>query len=152
MNLDQATITASSGPKYDQAYLNELKASTPSARPSTIANSISTPNDNEQSLQIMDVEMGEHHYMPSLQHTNRSTEETTTIIPSESLIKTAKERRERLRKTGVSTEEDYISLSVTRREDIDQGPHPESRLVREEDELGEGDDGMFPLPSLPIPS
>lgn len=71
--------------------------------------------------------------------------ETTTAIPSESSIKTAKERRERLRKTGVSTDEDYISLSLTKREDVDQGPHPESRLVREEDELGEGDDGM---PSL----
>ena len=38
-------------------------------------------------------------------------------------------------------EEDFISLSVTRRDEVSQGPHPESRLVREEDELGEGDDG-----------
>lgn len=34
---------------------------------------------------------------------------------------------------------------MTRPEDIDQGPHPDSRLVREEDELGEGDDGLCPL-------
>lgn len=52
-----------------------------------------------------------------------------------------------MRKTGVSSSEDYISLSVTRRTE-DQGPHPESRLVREEDELGEGDDGK-PGPSFP---
>lgn len=39
----------------------------------------------------------------------------------------------------VSGEEDFISLSVARRDDY-AGPHPESRLVREEDELGEGDD------------
>lgn len=65
-------------------------------------------------------------------------EESAAFIPSESSIKVAKEKRERLRKTG---EEDFISLSVTKRADEPQGPHPESRLVREEDELGEGDDG-----------
>lgn len=26
-----------------------------------------------------------------------------------------------------------------------KGPHPDSRLMREEDELGEGDDGMYVL-------
>lgn len=71
-------------------------------------------------------------------------DETMTMIHLESSIKAAKERRERLRKTGLSTEDDFISLSVTRREDVDQGPHPESRLIREEDELGEGDDGTTP--------
>lgn len=44
-----------------------------------------------------------------------------------------------MRKLKVSGEEDFISLSVTRRSE-DSGPHPDSRLVREEDELGEGDD------------
>ena len=62
-------------------------------------------------------------------------------IPSESSIKVAKERRERLRTTAGSGEEDFISLSLTRRSE-DLGPHPESRLVREDDELGEGDDGI----------
>lgn len=33
LDLDQATIAGNRGPSYDQAYLNELKASTPSARP-----------------------------------------------------------------------------------------------------------------------
>lgn len=32
-NLDQATISYDEGPKYDAAYLQELKASTRSARP-----------------------------------------------------------------------------------------------------------------------
>lgn len=45
--------------------------------------------------------------------------------------------------------EDYISLSVVRRADENQGPHPDSRLVREDDELGEGDDGtLLPLINL----
>ncbi|KAI0036544.1 nineteen complex-related protein 2-domain-containing protein [Vararia minispora EC-137] len=60
-----------------------------------------------------------------------------TIIPAESSVKAAKEKRERLKK---GAGEEYISLTVARREDEDQGPHPESRLVREDDELGEGDD------------
>lgn len=64
------------------------------------------------------------------------------MIPSESSIKVAKEKRERVRKIQASGEEDFISLSISKREDMPQGPHPESRLVREEDELGEGDDGM----------
>lgn len=66
-----------------------------------------------------------------------------TAIPSESSIQAAKQKRERLRASGQSSVEDdgYISLSVSRKEDIHQGPHPESRLMREDDDLGEGDDG-----------
>lgn len=63
-------------------------------------------------------------------------------IPSESSILSAKQKRERLRGTTASSSEDFISLSVIKRSDEYQGPHPDSRLVREEDELGEGDDGM----------
>ena len=64
-----------------------------------------------------------------------------TNIPSSSAIQAAKEKRDRLKNTGASASEDYISLSVTKRNELPQGPHPESRLMREEDELGEGDDG-----------
>ncbi len=63
-----------------------------------------------------------------------------TAIPSSSAINAAKEKRDRLRKVG-KPEEDFISLSLTKRQDYSQGPHPESRLVREDDEMGEGDDG-----------
>lgn len=62
------------------------------------------------------------------------------MIPTQSSIKVAKERRERLRKTGKTVDEDFVSLSLTQRSDVDQGPHPESRLMREDDEVGEGDD------------
>lgn len=64
-------------------------------------------------------------------------------IPSESSIAAAKQKRGRLRENKGTDEEGFISLSVTRRENEYQGPHPESRLVREEDELGEGDDGAL---------
>lgn len=66
-------------------------------------------------------------------------EAAETTIPSQSRIAAAKEQRERLR-VGTA-EQEYISLAVTKRADISQGPHPESRLMREEDEVGEGDDG-----------
>jgi GC-rich sequence DNA-binding factor len=55
----------------------------------------------------------------------------------------AKQKRERIRTTATSNGEDYISLSVIKRSDESKGPHPDSRLVREEDELGEGDDGAY---------
>ena len=64
-----------------------------------------------------------------------------TSIPASSVVQAAKEKRDRLRKIGTSADEDFISLSVTKRSELPQGPHPESRLMREEDELGEGDDG-----------
>ena len=73
-------------------------------------------------------------------------EDTEMSIPSESLVQNAKQKRDRIRKTAAAGEQDYISLSVTRRGDEPSGPHPGSRLVREEDELGEGDDGPeFPF-------
>ncbi|KAJ2933384.1 hypothetical protein H1R20_g3695, partial [Candolleomyces eurysporus] len=130
LDLDQATISPSRGPTYDQAYLNELKSSTPSARPANV-----DPYDADMS---MDVDSGDI----STRTIDVFQEDATTgetLIPSESSVKVAKEKRERLRKMKVSGEEDFISLSVTKRSE-DTGPHPESRLVREEDELGEGDD------------
>lgn len=120
---------------YTKEYLSELKSSTlstpPAARPPI------TNYDTDMSFDatelagavIVDTEM---------------TEESVSEIPAESAIQAAKEKRERLKqtKTQISqAEEDFISLSVTRRDEGYQGPHPESRLMREDDELGEGDDG-----------
>ncbi|KAF8171926.1 nineteen complex-related protein 2-domain-containing protein [Mycena galopus ATCC 62051] len=126
-NLDQASISPHRGPTYDKAYLNELKASTPSSR----APVPSDPYDADMSVDFGDM---------SADVSMQSVESEAFDIPAESSIKVARERRERLRKTGVSTEDDFISLSVVKRSDESRGPHPESRLMREEDELGEGDD------------
>ncbi|KAJ7784341.1 nineteen complex-related protein 2-domain-containing protein [Mycena metata] len=123
-NLDQASISPHRGPTYDQAYLNQLKASTPSSR-------APDPYDADMSMDLGDI---------SADISVQSVEKSETYIPSESSIKVAKERRERLRTTGVASEDDFISLSVVKRVDESRGPHPESRLMREEDELGEGDD------------
>ncbi|TFK73624.1 hypothetical protein BDN72DRAFT_893804 [Pluteus cervinus] len=128
LNLDQATISASSGPRYDQAYLNELKASTLSVRPTL-------PDDAD--MMVMSIDSNDS---PMIIDTVQETEDASTYIPSESSIKSAREKRRRIQTTGVTIEEEYISLSVVRKSDQPQGPHPDSRLVREEDELGEGDD------------
>ncbi|KAI0081642.1 hypothetical protein K474DRAFT_1656446 [Panus rudis PR-1116 ss-1] len=122
------SIATSSQPKYDAAYLSELKAATPSARPrlevesTTYDADVSMDPDALQSSTLVDLTVAD--------------DDIPTVIPSSSSIQAAKQKRERMRATGVS--EDFISLTVSKRED--QGPHPMSRLVREEDELGEGDD------------
>lgn len=74
-------------------------------------------------------------------------------IPTQASIAEAKEKRERLRGAPADSE-DFISLSVTRTggTDAPKGPHPNSRLVREEDEMGEGDDGAFCFSSQKIKS
>ncbi|KAF8510864.1 nineteen complex-related protein 2-domain-containing protein [Gautieria morchelliformis] len=127
-NLDQASI--STAPSYTKAYLSELKANTPSTppvRPPIPENNSDTSFDVSFDIDGAVVE-------------NASDVFGETAIPSASAISAAKEKRGRLRGTGADDE--FISLSVAKPGDVPQGPHPESRLVREEDELGEGEDDM----------
>jgi GC-rich sequence DNA-binding factor len=139
--LEQTTLLSrSEGPKYDASYLAELKASTNSSRPPTDAQN---GNDGDIDMTFDASEM-DGAVVENLDDLSLLTETITTdtVIPSESAIKAAREKRDRMKKTGV-TEDDYISLSVTKREDIFMGPHPESRLMREDDDLGQGDDGKY---------
>ncbi|KAG8745828.1 hypothetical protein FRC10_006855 [Ceratobasidium sp. 414] len=138
-SLEQATISArtSSGPVYDKAYLDELKAATLSAP----AAPESSSQDVEMTLDIDEAEgaMVVENYLDAGDVFDRRP----TEIPLSSAVLEAKKKRERMRVTGMTVhQEDFISLSVARHNDmeIDQGPHPESRLMREEDDLGEGDD------------
>lgn len=131
-NLDQASISPHTdrGPVYDEAYLNELKASTPSSRPRLPEGNDGTPIHSvlgDSAMQILDT-------------IGNDTE--VAAIPSQSAVLAAKEKRERMRAAGPSSShaDEYISLSLTTRVDEYQGPHPESRLMREDDDLGEGDD------------
>jgi GC-rich sequence DNA-binding factor len=148
LNLDQANISPHRGPTYDQEHLRELKANTPTSRSVVAAD----PYDADMSMDMGDVSMMSVDSVDVFGESlsNRKSyvlsccfglEASESIIPSESSIKVAKERRGLLRKTGVSGEDDFISLSVARRSE-DQGPHPESRLMREEDEVGDADDGL----------
>jgi GC-rich sequence DNA-binding factor len=114
-------------PRYDDEYIRQLKASTPQSR-----SSVSMYNESSESGVTVNAED------VARLNITAPDDDMGTVIPSESSIKAAKERRGRLKGNGGS--EDFISLSVARHTEIDDGPHPESRLVREEDELGEGDD------------
>ncbi|KAH7336933.1 nineteen complex-related protein 2-domain-containing protein [Rhizoctonia solani] len=133
--LEQATIS-NSGPVYDRAYLDQLKAATMSAPPAP------TPDaDVEMTLSIdeadgaMVVDTGDVGDVFDTQQTN---------IPLSSAVIEAKKKREQMRVTGKTNapqQDEFISLSLTKRdEDTYQGPHPTSRLQREDDDLGEGDD------------
>lgn len=156
-SLEQASISrTTSAPIYDKAYLDELKAATLSAPAAPTPDS----QDVEMSLSIdemdgamvvdNDADVGDvfdstfiHQCSVRGSHTHTSSGiARPTEIPMSSAVIEAKKKRERLRATGkTAPQDDFISLSVTRREDIeDQGPHPESRLMREDDDLGEGDD------------
>ncbi|KAI0916948.1 hypothetical protein AcW2_007207 [Taiwanofungus camphoratus] len=123
-------------PTYDAAYLSELKATTPTARPPL-------PVDAELSYDAdmsLDADSLTQSSLTNIIDLSGDAE-PETYIPSGSSVLAAKQKRERVRALGTNSGgEDYISLSVSKRSDFSQGPHPESRLVREEDELGDADD------------
>lgn len=141
------------GPTYSKEYLQELKASTPSAvaRPKPEDQDVSmadldTTYDVEGALIIDSADTsGAHRSFHVSCASSNNLGNSETLIPSESSVKAAKEKRERLRTGKASGEEDFISLTVSKTEDFDAGPHPGSRLVREEDEIGDGEEGSIPL-------
>ncbi|GBE83032.1 nineteen complex-related protein 2-domain-containing protein [Sparassis latifolia] len=129
-----STPSSNKTPVYDAAYLSELKASTPTSRPPLPADT--SMYDADVSMDVDTLQQ-----QPSVSVVIDITgDDSETAILSGSSILAAKQKRERLRTAEKSGNEDYISLSVSKRSDYSQGPHPESRLVREEDELGDADD------------
>jgi GC-rich sequence DNA-binding factor len=147
-SLDQANISNGT-PSYNAAYLSELKASTPSSRrppnndPYDADMSMDVGDISMQSIDTVDVLGMLCTFLPSyITDTRCVAADNDSTIPSESSILNAKQKRERIRTTAASSGEDYISLSVIKQSDESKGPHPDSRLMREEDELGEGDDGI----------
>jgi GC-rich sequence DNA-binding factor len=138
--LNETSISSRlDGPRYDAAYLSELRASTTAApRPERPVNAMEI-NDRELAFDASEMEGAIIENLDDMQ-VLMSNSHTEALIPSESSIKAAKEKRDRLRKTATA-EEDFIPLTVSKW-DGPVGPHPESRLVREDDEMGEGDDGQ----------
>ncbi|KAF8319659.1 hypothetical protein DL93DRAFT_2164354 [Clavulina sp. PMI_390] len=138
--LSEASFSTpqSSGGMYSKSYLAELKANTPStpafkAQPSSNPISLAAGDDGNMSMEYDAME-------------ESFTADTLPDIPTEASIKAAKEKRERMRHLGITTSDspsdEFISLSLTKTDKRDQGPHPESRLQTEDDDLGEGDDDM----------
>jgi hypothetical protein len=119
-------------PTYSKDYLNELKSSTPSTPKDMLAQRAAVEDDDGldaselEGAMIVDVD-GKFGASPA-------------FIPSEAEIKEKKERRARL-----AREKDFISLHDT---DNDRGQlsllprkkEKETRLVREDEDLGEGFD------------
>ncbi|KAF8606883.1 GCFC-domain-containing protein [Ceratobasidium sp. AG-I] len=137
-SLEQASISrTTSAPVYNKAYLDELKAATLSAPV------VPTPNSQDAEMTLSIDEMDGAMVVDNDVDVGDVFDTRPTEIPMSSAVIEAKKKRERMRATGkTAPEDDFISLSMTRREDmdVDQGPHPESRLMREDDDLGEGDD------------
>ena len=140
-----ATTTSST---YTKEFLSQLKATTLSA---PVAEST---NDEFDSLtQSKFARYNE--YTTDLSSTS-STNPTTKIplIPTSSTINSARESRERLRYEGARNdgagESGYIGLEVV--EGGNQvgmkGKGKESRLVRDEDDLGDGDEGALSRTTL----
>lgn len=110
-----ASVTPSGGESqsYSREYLSELKAATPTRAPKTEGDGLSAIAQEKYASQI--------------------AADTTAGIPDAAAVAAAKNRRKAALE-GRSMDEDYISLGP------DRGPHPESRLMREEDEGEEGDE------------
>jgi hypothetical protein len=126
-------------PTYSKDYLNELKSSTPSApKDLDVAEDVGIHASELEGAIVVDME---EKFGPS---------QVAAFIPSEAEIREKKERRARLAK-----EEDFISLNDDDddRRQLSLLPRKkkvESRLVREDEDLGEGfdefvDDGRISL-------
>lgn len=130
-------------PTYSKDYLNELKSSTPSTPKNIGSLSGTADDDNDEGLDEAELEGAMVVDMPG-------DLGLPVAIPTESEIREKKERRARLAK-----EQDFISLDDPgddRREIslIPRKKKAESRLVREDEDLGEGfdefvDDGRISL-------
>ncbi|KAI5481193.1 GC-rich sequence DNA-binding factor [Pseudohyphozyma bogoriensis] len=109
---------------YSKDYLAQLKSST-----------LSTPPPPRPSAS-----QGEYDDLTLSKFGSRAKDDDEDpMIPTSTAIASAKEKRERMRKEGGGTGGDYVSLEV---DVIRPGKNGESRLVREEDELGDGDEEM----------
>lgn len=128
--------------QYSKKYLEELKAETPSrlpARPSTLANEFDIEGAVVDNLDELDLLTGH-------QDENAAPE---TVIHTESYITDLKSRRKQAGAAKFTPgEDDFISLSGTVARasdltfaDVDLGPHPSSRLMREDDEVGDAEEG-----------
>lgn len=159
-------ISASSTPSYTSEYLTLLKAATatPPSR-AALRNDVDQAAGSDpvynveelESLGVADIIDGVSFESPQLYESHFRHAELKTFreielseapsIPTGGAVVDAKKERERRRITGVTPQaggEEFISLSLTKRSEtrmVDDGPHPESRLMREDDDLGEGDDG-----------
>ncbi|ODN78431.1 hypothetical protein L202_04069 [Cryptococcus amylolentus CBS 6039] len=139
-----APAPSASGSSYSQEYLSQLKAATPTRAPRSATDSA---GDDEEIDASGLSRLARQKYGSSI------AQDTTAGIPDAATIAAAKMKRQAglgngQRSSNRDGGEDYISLSEgggggrIAIYDGQQGPHPESRLMREEDETGDGDEDM----------
>jgi GC-rich sequence DNA-binding factor len=126
---------ASSSSIYSQDYLSQLKASTPSRAPKVEDQDGEQEDENGTGLS----KVAQAKYGSIL------VEDSTAGIPDAVAVASAKAKRlaaAQMKKRGLDGE-DYIALGDGQVAvwEGDKGPHPESRLMREEDEGEDGDEG-----------
>jgi GC-rich sequence DNA-binding factor len=136
------TISESSRPTYSTAHLNELKSLTLSSLPNK-------SNEHTGDDDLIRSKFAGHEAWEEEDASFVSNHESVHI-PTSNYINSAKERRSQARKIGLpssliseaSSSEDFISLSAKPSSLIPSAvtKSGESRLVREEDQFGEGDD------------
>jgi len=128
-SLDQANIGGIYN-DYSASALAALKASTPGQR-----RVMEEDGDLDLAHQDMiDPTTQTDEHGNSLSRLKFGADFAHDGIPSEALVTAAKERR---RRAAEGQHDDFISL---RDYSEDQGPHPESRLQREEDDMGSGEE------------
>lgn len=140
----EVPTVASSSSIYSQDYLSELKQSTPSRAPR-----VTDGEGEDEELDGRDgrdgMEGSELSNAARAKYGSIISEDSTAGIPDAVAVAAAKAKRlaaAELKKRGLDGE-DYIALGdgQVAMWEGDKGPHPESRLMREEDEGGDGDEG-----------
>lgn len=128
---------------YSPAALAELKAATPNRDRNGGVEMQVREGDKAYST-IADPSQQRDEAGDSLTRMKFGADFAHDAIPSDAVIAAAKEKRRRgiAGESGAgSTSEDFISLYDPRgSRQRDQDPHPESRLQREEDDVGSGED------------
>ncbi|PWY97255.1 hypothetical protein BCV70DRAFT_69364 [Testicularia cyperi] len=171
--LEGDAATSEAPPTYTPAYLQELRLSTPTlstraSSPMATAGPSADGTDPVDRLaaRVADMDQGPNLAEDSddaLLRAKFGADFDHDGIPSESAIRAAKEKRAKLRAAYLEQErkatasEDYISLGPTNGSSkaVSQDePHRHSRLVREDDEIGDGQEEFAEfteaLDTLPI--
>jgi GC-rich sequence DNA-binding factor len=129
-SAEPTTTSERKASTYNNDYLAQLRASTPTRATLAREPDIIVPYDDDDSTGL---------------------EEGVSAIPDEAAITSAITRRRRLAadpsvQPGLGTEADYVSLNADTSRlavyDSSAQPHPESRLQRESDSEGEGDESL----------
>ncbi|EGG06384.1 uncharacterized protein MELLADRAFT_106674 [Melampsora larici-populina 98AG31] len=141
------TLGQASRPTYSTSHLNELKSLTLSSSPQQLQHKQDYDELTESKFSTF------INYGMEVESNSESSPSSSFVIPTSTMINSAKERRLNARKAGftfpstsrasdkLGDAEEFISLSGNS-DSISSGTRKkgDSRLVREEDELGEGEE------------